>query len=407
VQSPVPAAGPLRGVRVIDLTHMLAGPYATMLLADFGAEVVKIEPHQGEFIRRSGPFVSEQDAYGGYFASVNRNKSSMCMDLKSPEGREIFLKLVASSDALIENFRVGVMERLGFPFEFLREVNPRLVYGCIRGFGDPRTGRSPYVEWPAYDVIAQAMGGLMEITGEPDGQPMKTGPGLGDIFPASLLVNGVLAALLDARSTGKGRFVDVAMYDAMVSLCERLVYQHSFTGEVPTRLGNAHPFFAPFGIYHAKDGWIAIAAPSDELWETLATIMGRSDLTGDHPFARSVERTAARDEIVGLVSDWTALHTVDALKELLGGRIPFGPVQTVEQIVTDEHVAARRMVREMAHPASGARVHIAGQPVKFDTPYEAEPSAAPLLGADTDRILADLGYRPDDIRGFREKGVTR
>ncbi|GLZ49870.1 CoA transferase [Actinomycetospora sp. NBRC 106375] len=400
-------AGPLRGFRVIDLTHMLAGPYATMMLADFGADVIKIESQAGEFIRRSGPFLSDDDAYGGYFASVNRNKASVCLDLKAPEGREVFLELVAGSDALVENFRAGVMERLGFSYEALREVNPRLVYGCIRGFGDPRTGVSPYVDWPAYDVIAQAMGGLMGITGDANGAPTKTGPGLGDIFPASLLINGVLAAMLDAQRSGRGRFVDVAMYDAIVSLCERLVYQHSITGAVPSRIGNAHPFFAPFGVYRAEDGWIAIAAPNDDLWARLAAIMGRQDLVGDHPFARSANRTASRDEVVGIVSDWAARHTIDVLKELLGAQIPFGPVQTVDQIVADEHVAARRMVRAVDHPGSGARISIAGQPVKFGGPPEAEPRSAPLLGADTNRVLSDLGYSADAIDSLREEGVTR
>jgi crotonobetainyl-CoA:carnitine CoA-transferase CaiB-like acyl-CoA transferase len=398
---------PLAGLRVIDLTHMLAGPYATMLLADMGADVVKVESLDGEFIRHAGPNITDQDSYGGYFQSVNRNKRSLALDLKTDDGREIFLKLVEHSDALVENFRTGVMEKLGFGYEQLRTVNSRLVYGCIRGFGDPRTGESPYVDWPAYDVIAQAMGGVMEVTGLPDGEPMKTGPGIGDIFPASLLATGLLAALYAARITGKGRFVDVAMYDAMLSLSERIVYQHSFSGSVPTRQGNSHPFFEPFGVFPALDGWVTIAAPSDVYWRILLTRMDRADLIQDPRFEKDAARNAHRDEVRMVVAEWTSARTTAEIRAALGGHVPFGPVQNIEAILADPHVAARHMIATVAHPPSGREVRIAGQPVKFAGLPDRPPRPAPTLGQDTELILGGLGYEPDVVEILRKKGVLR
>ena len=386
---------------------MLAGPYATMLLADLGAEVIKVEPPGGEFIRHAGPNLGEDDSYGGYFQSVNRNKSSVVIDLKSDDGRRIFQELVASSDALVENFRVGVMDKLGFGYEVLRDSNPKLVYGCIRGFGDPRTGSSPYVDWPAYDVVAQAMGGLMEITGEMGGEPTKTGPGLGDIFPASLLTTGLLAALLHARTTGHGDFVDVAMYDAVLSLSERLVYQYSFLDDVPTRQGSSHPFFVPFGIFPTSDGWVAIAAPSDQYWRILVDIMSAPWLGDDQRFATSPARHKNRDEVQRLVTEWTSSRTMGEVTHLTGGRLPAGPVQNIRQIFEDPHIKARDMIVSVDHPPSGKTVQVAGQPIKFASVPRGSFAPAPLLGQDTDRVLSHLGYNESDIHSFRDRGVVR
>src|SRR5437764_3932873 len=230
---------PLHGLRVVDLTRMLAGPYCTMLLADLGADVVKVEPPGGDGTRSTGPFAEDDElrAYGGYFQSVNRNKRSIAVDLKQEAGREVVARLAAAADVLVENFRPGVMERLGLGYESLAEANPRLVYAAVRGFGDPRTGDSPYRDWPAFDVTAQAFGGFMGITGPMPGQPQKAGPGIGDIFPATLAAPGVLAAVHHRRETGRGQFVDVAMYDGVLALCERIVYQHSYAGAVPSQQG--------------------------------------------------------------------------------------------------------------------------------------------------------------------------
>ena len=222
---PAKPFGALQDLRIIDLTQMLAGPYGTMMLADHGAQVIKIEPPEGDMTRKAGPFREDdaQKVLGGYFQSVDRNKLSVCLDLKTQGGRAAFKVLVRDADAVTENFRAGVMERLGVGYEVLRDINPRIVYGALRGFGDTRTGASPYVDWPAFDVVAQAMGGIMAITG-PDGRtPTKVGPGVGDIIPGMMLAFGVLAAVHHARRTGQGQFVDVSMVDAVLAVCERTI----------------------------------------------------------------------------------------------------------------------------------------------------------------------------------------
>jgi formyl-CoA transferase len=242
-------AGALDGVVVLDFTQVLSGPFCTMMLADQGARVIKIEPPGGDQTRKFGPFrpgqlTIEAGGYGGYFASTNRNKESIVVDLKSRDGREVIKHLASRADILVENFRAGVMERLGLGYDTLKEINPRLVYGAIRGFGDERSGRSPYVEWPAYDIVAQAMGGIIGITStEVAGTPTKIGPGVGDIVPAMQCAFGLVAAYSRACRTGKGQHVDVAMFDGILALCERIIFQHGIDGSVPGPEGNSHPIF--------------------------------------------------------------------------------------------------------------------------------------------------------------------
>lgn len=400
-----PERGPLTGIRVVDLTQMLAGPYATMLLADLGADVLKVERPGGEFIRLAGPNIGDERTDGGYFQSVNRNKRGICVDLKTADGRAVLRRLVGGSDVLVENFRIGVMDKLGIGYEQLKMSNPRLVYACIRGFGDPRTGRSPYAHWPAYDVVAQAMGGVMEVTGEPDGQPTKVGPGLGDIFPAALLATGTLAGVISARQTGRGCFVDVAMYDAMLSLCERLVYQYSITHEVPSRRGNSHPFFEPFGVFEAGDGWVAIAAPDEGYWRLLAQSMDQPELLASSDFATSERRVENRVKIRGIVTEWTRARTVAEISRRLGGVVPFGPVQNIAQIFADSHVAARHMIWPLPHPISGQEMHVAGNPIKMAEFPERGPYPAPVFSQHTDDILLEFGYAAEEITALRAAGA--
>jgi crotonobetainyl-CoA:carnitine CoA-transferase CaiB-like acyl-CoA transferase len=377
-----------------------------MILADLGADVVKVEPPAGDFTRSAGPNLGPDDAYGGYFQSVNRNKKSIAIDLKAPAGRAVFLRLAAGSDVLLENFRAGVMDKLDLSYEQLARINGRLVYGSIRGFGDPRAGRSPYSDWPAYDVIAQAMGGLLGITGPPDSTPVKAGVGIGDIFPAVLLSTGVLAALYDARATGRGRYVDVAMYDAVLALCERLVYQYSFTGEVPVREGNGHPFFAPFGVFDAKDGQIAIAAPGQEHWERLVAAIGHHDAPADPDLATAARRSANRIKTNRTVQDWVSGRTVEQVVAAAGGDVPIGPVQTIAQIAADPHVAARSMIRTVPHPPCDAPVQVAGQPIRFAGAPDVDMKRAPLLGEHTHDVLADLGLSAGEIDDLLRTGAV-
>ncbi|MCY1289162.1 Acetyl-CoA:oxalate CoA-transferase [compost metagenome] len=399
--------GALAGLRVLDLTQMLAGPFCTQLLADHGAEVIKIEPPAGDTTRKSGPFRADdrERAYGGYFQSVNRNKRSLVLDLKKESAREVFLALAARADVVVENYRAGVMERLGLSYETLREINPRLVYAAIRGFGDPRSGASPYVDWPAYDVVAQAMGGMMGITGAGPGQPMKIGPGVGDLMPAVLAAFGVLAAVHHAQRTGQGQFVDVAMTDAVLAMCERIVYQHSYCDEVPGPEGNRHPLLCPFGLFAASDGAVAIACPGDGFWATLAEAIGRPEMALDPAYTTNAARVANAHAVIQAVEAFTRQHSKQELSALLGGRVPFGPVYDAQDILDDPHYRARGMLVELEQPGSAEPVRVAGIPVKLSDTPGAVGRRAPRLGEDSDTILRELGWQADTIARLREEGA--
>lgn len=400
--------GALAGTRVIDLTQMLAGPYCTMMLADQGAEVIKIEPVGGDPTRHFGPF-RDDDAerhFGGYFQSTNRNKLSLALDLKQPEGRDILLSLIREADILVENFRAGVMDRLGLGYEVLARENPRLVYAAIRGFGDPRTGASPHVDRPAFDVVAQAMGGAMAITGPDARTPLKIGPGIGDIFPAALAAFGILAAYHHAARTGQGQFVDVAMYDGIVSLCERAIYQYSYTGSSPVPEGNQHPILCPFGVFEASDGQVTIGCPRDTFWVELVEIIGRPELATDPRFATNNQRLAHRVETVEIVENWTRGRTKAEIAEALGVRVPFGPVNTAADIYADPHMKVREMLVEIEHPGSAAPVTVASTPIRMTRTPGGVTRRAPLTGENTDAILGQMGVSDETIARLRAAKVV-
>ncbi len=401
-------SGALAGVKVIDLTQMLAGPYCTMLLADQGACVIKVEPVEGDPTRHFGPFLEDDTVrhFGGYFQSTNRNKKSIAIDLKSAEGKALFLRLVKDSDIVVENFRAGVMDRLGIGYEVLANDNPRLVYAAIRGFGDPRTGMSPYVNRPAYDVVAQAMGGAMGITGPDSATPMKIGPGIGDIFPASLTAFGVMAALHHATRTGQGQFVDVAMYDGVLAMCERVVYQYSYLGVSPGPEGNQHPLLCPFGTFPAKDGQVTIGCPRDAFWRELVELMGQPELATDPRFATNSARLAHASETVGIVEAWSTARTKAEIAEILDGRVPFGPVNTAADIYADPHVAARNMLAEVEHPGSSRPVTIASTPIRMTATPGGVSRRAPLVGEDTDEVLAGLALSRNEIADLKTRHVV-
>jgi crotonobetainyl-CoA:carnitine CoA-transferase CaiB-like acyl-CoA transferase len=400
--------GALEGVRVIDFTQMLAGPYCTQLLADQGADVVKVEPIGGEEARRAGLFRPEDEvrAFGGYFASVNRNKRSLTLNLKSPKAAEIVLKLVETADVVIENYRAGVMDRLGLSYETLRERNPKIVYAAIRGFGDPRTGKSSRGDWPAFDVVAQAMGGLMQINGPDAETPLKAGPGVGDTYPATLCAFGIVSALLRAQRTGKGQFVDVAMVDAILALCERTVHQNSFGDLVPYPEGNRHPMLSPFGLFRAKDGFVTLAAPFDAWWVKLCTCIGREDLIADPRSATTDARAANRDFVYDELELYTSVRTKKELTEVLGGIIPFGAVYNVAEIIADPHFAAREMIVEVPHPGLANKVRLAGIPVKMTETPGRVTRRAPIAGEHTDEILHEIGWADSDILKLREQQIV-
>ena len=396
--------GALSDIRIIDLTQMLAGPYATMMLADHGADVIKVEPPEGDQVRPVGPFraADAKKTLGGYFQSINRNKRSVCLDLKKPEGRAALLKLVTGADAIVENYRVGVMERLGLGYEVLHQANPRLVYAALRGFGDERSGASPYGSWPAYDVVAQAMGGVMAITGPDAATPMKIGPGLGDIVPGMMLAFGILAAVHHARRTGEGQFVDIAMVDAVLALCERTVYQHSVQGLTPGPEGNHHPFLVPFGIYPASDGFITLAAHQQSFFELLCKALNAGDILGDARYRTAELRIENRAALIEILSGYTGRLTKSELTRRLGGILPYGPVMNVADIKSDSHYAARDMIVSVEQPGAEP-IQIVGVPIKMTGTPGGVHRRAPLLGEDTRARLREAGLSEAEIAEIIEK----
>lgn len=402
------ASGPLRGLKVLDFTQALAGPFCTQQLADLGAEVVKVEALDGgDLTRNSGPF-HEADIdrrYSGYFQSVNRGKKSIAVDLKTAEGVDLVKRLVPDFDVVVENFRVGVMERLGLSYETLAAINPRLVYAAIRGFGDPRTGASPYADWPAYDVVAQAMGGMMGITGLAGGTPIKIGPGVGDTIPALYAALGIVSAVLHARETGEGQFLDVAMADAVLGVCERIVHQHSFGHLTPGPEGNHHPFLLPFGIYPAADGFVAIACPGDPFFRALCNALGAAEMLAEPQIETPKARAAHRDFVIERLSQLTRQHTKAELKAKLGGVVPFGPVTDIAEISADPHFAARGMLAEIDCEGLPAPMRIAGAPIKLTKTPSAVRRRAPHLGEDTREVLREHGASDDDIGRWRAAGA--
>ena len=405
---PIAEAGALSGLRVIDMTVMLAGPYATMLFWDHGAEVIKIEPLEGDYVRTLGPFSPKDKlhAFGGYFQSVNRNKLSLALNLKEREGREILIELVKRSDVLIENFRAGVMDRLDLSYETLREVRPQLVYGAVRGFGDPRTSKSPYVNWQTYDVVAQAMGGIMGITGESAGEPTKVGPGVGDIVPAIMCAFCVMAAVYRARETGRGQFLDVSMADSVLALCERLVYQNSYESKVPGPEGQRHPFLTPFGIVPCKDGHITLACHTDALWTRLCELIGQPAMATDPRLSTETARREHSDLVYDVVTEFTRQQTKSELLEYLGGKVPFGPVYNIADIAADPHFAAREMLVELEHPGVDLPLRVAGVPIKMTETPGGVRRRAPLLSEHADKVLATIGIDTAQLKSLRDRRIV-
>jgi len=411
MKAAVPGNGALAGLTVIDLTQMLAGPYASMMLSDQGARVIKIEPPGGDLTRTSSPvpkgsLPSEQGGFGAYFASINRGKESIVLDLKQEAAKEVFLKLVDQADVLIENFRAGVMERLGLGYEILSARNKRLVYGTLRGFGDRRSGLSPYSDWPAYDPVAQAMGGIMSITGStPGGPPTKVGPGIGDIAPAMFLAYGVISACWQAKDSGQGQFVDVAMVDSILAICERLVFQYSATGISPGPEGNGHPLLCPFGLFPSNDGYVSIGVGRDEFWKILAERMGQPELGNDPRYATMVARVERRREVDGLVTTWTSARSMKEISAALGGHVPFGPVFGAREIFADPHFPSRKMLTEVEHPGLERPLTIVDTPIKMSRTSGGIRNRAPLLGEHTNSVLKELGYDDHTCKRLRQVGA--
>lgn len=374
----------LSGIRVLDLCRVVSGPFATMQLGDLGADVVKIEdPRSGDESRRYGPpFVNGESAY---FLSVNRNKRSCTIDLKSPAGRDIVLALAAVADVVIDNFRPGTLDKWGLSHEALRARNPRLIHCSITGFG--RTG--PDADRPGYDLIIQGESGVMDITGEAEGPPMKVGTSIADLVTGLYASQSVLAALMQRERTGAGGKVDVSMLDAMASLLTFNAGMYFASGESPKRRGNVHPTISPYETFEASDGWINVGVANDKFWGLFCGVIDRRDLEIDPRFDAAPRRAANRAILAGLLRPIFAARTRDDwLKDLRAAGIPAGAIKRVGEVCEAPQLVARGMVQSVAHRVSGD-VRFIARPIRFDDRPPAPSTAPPLLGEHTAEVLSE------------------
>jgi formyl-CoA transferase/CoA:oxalate CoA-transferase len=391
----------LEGIKVLDFTRALAGPYCTMMLADMGAEVIKVEiPGRGDDSRSWGPpFVEGESAY---FMSVNRNKKSITLNMKSEKAIEIIHKLIVTSDVLVENFRPGTMERFGLDYKQVKKNNPQLVYCCVSGFG--QTG--PYRMLPGFDQVLQGMGGLMSITGEAGGPPIKVGVAVADIAGGMFAAYGVVVALYNREKTQKGQMVDISLLDSQVSWLTYRAGAYFASGEIPKPVGSGHPVIVPYQAFKAKDVYINIAVGNDRLWELFCKTVGLENIMDKPKFANNAKRVENRDEIVKIVGDLISTKNGEEwLKILTDVGVPCGPIYTIDKIFSDPQILHRKMLCELDHPKVG-KVKVTGIPVKLsDTPGEIR-TAPPVLGQDSREILTELGYSDQEIENLQREKVV-
>lgn len=395
-------AGPLEGIRVLDLSQVLFGPFATMLLANLGAEVIKVErPGVGDIARGNGPVVN---GVSTYFLSLNHDKKSITLDLATAEGREIFLRLAEVSDVLVECFVPGTAEKLGLSYEIVKQHNPRIIYVAGSGFGQ----YGPYAQKPAFDIIIQAMGGIMSITGEPGGPPVRPGVSYGDIVAGLFLCIATLAALQERHASGQGQMIDVSMLDCQITVLENALVRYLNTGEIPSALGTRHPVYTPFQVFATKDGYMAVAIRGglNDQWPLFCAALGRVDIIDDPRFADGWLRTQNYEALEPIMSEAMKSRTTEEwIKEFEEVGIPCGPVNTIPQVVADPQVALREMIVEVHHP-TGGNFRVANTPFKFSRSKCRVERASPDLGEHTEEILTTLlGMSEGEIGRLRELGV--
>lgn len=369
---------PLEGIKVLDFSRVLAGPYCTMLLADMGAEVIKIErPAVGDDTRHFGPF---QNGESGYFMFLNRGKKSIEMNLKDPADLECIMDLIKETDVIVENFRPGVMKGLGLDYESIKDINEVLVYCSISGFGQ----YGPLKERPAYDIVAQAMGGIASITGHPDTPPTRSGASLGDMGAALYAAYGIMIALFHRERTGLGQAIDVAMVDSIFSLLEHNVMRYTSEGVVPERIGSRHPISAPFDVYEGKDGYVVIATANDSLFGRLCKVMEKEELISDERFATDIERGKNESELKIIIEEWLENYTAEEAVEIINEvGVPSSMILDIAEISESDHVKEREMLLDIEHPVAGS-TRIPGNPVKLSSTPVQINKPSPALGEHND-----------------------
>ena len=390
----------LEGVKILDLSRALAGPYCTMMLADMGAEVIKIElPGKGDDSRAWGPpFVKGESAY---FMSVNRNKKSLTLNLKKEKSREIIHKLIKQSDVIIENFRPGTMEKLGLTYNEVKETNPEIIYCSISAFGQD----GPYKVLPGMDQVLQGMGGLMSITGEPGGHPIKVGVAVADIAGGMFAAFAIMIALFNKEKTGKGQKIDISLLDCQVAWLTYQAGSFFASGEIPKPLGSGHPVIVPYQAFKARNAYINIAVGNDQLWQKFCEAVGLENIKDDVKFSTNAKRVENRVEIVKIIANLiTTKNGEEWLKILTDAGVPCGPINNLYDIFNDPQVLYRQMVHEVTHPKAG-EIKLIGIPIKLsDTPGEIL-TAPPVLGQHNKELLIELGYSDKNIDKMQEDGV--
>ncbi len=402
--------GPLHGLRIFDLSRVLAGPSCTQLLGDLGADVIKIErPGSGDDTRGWGPpFLTgpqgEDTGESAYFLSTNRNKRSLTLDIAQPEGAALARQLIGRSDVLVENFKTGGLKKYGLAYEDLSGDNPGLIYCSITGFG--QTG--PFAARPGYDFLIQGMGGIMSVTGEPDGEPMKVGVAIADLMTGMYASSAILAALHHREKTGRGQMIDLALLDTQVAWLANQGLNYLTSGVAPGRLGNEHPNIVPYKVLPCADGHFILAVGNDRQFRAFCKFAGSPELAEDARFQTNAQRVRNREALYALISDITAGRPQDAWVEgLTAAGVPSGPVNTIEQAFAHPQVRARDMEIKMTHPAARDEVSLIGNPIKYSETAADYRRAPPMLGQHTEAVLKELlGLGAAEVSALRDKGIV-
>lgn len=392
----------LNGIRILDLTHMLSGPYGAMILADLGADLIKVEPLAGEGTRKllANDPENSIDGFGAYYLTLNRNKRSVALNLKSERGQQVFYDLVKQADVVISNFGPGVPERLGIDYDTLSEINPRIITCCVSGFGSD----GPGAKRPAFDQVAQAYGGGMSITGDDPSNPVRAGIPIGDLGGGMFAVMGILAAIAERATSNRGQHVDISMVDCQISMLNYMATMHFLSGKNPYPIGNAHFVHVPYNSYATSDGFIIIAVITDNFWQNLKPVVNVPEFD-DPKYDGQPGRFADKDLIDCKLAEVFATDTTDAwLAQLEAQRIPCAPINNLEQALRDPQVLHRNMVVDIAHP-NGKTTKAPGNPIKLSRTHEDSFSPAPHIGQHTDQVLSELcGYTPADIEALKQDG---